>query len=77
MAYVVVGFIFSFVLGYAIAMAKYSGIINIGTLWIDQEMPEERPLLYLELNDGVGYFMDDKHVMMDVRAVVNEKASRE
>lgn len=75
--YVIIGFVFCFIVGYAAASAKYAGMSNIGTLWVDNEMPEEKPLLYLELKDSVGYFMDDKHVMMDVRIVKDEKASRE
>lgn len=78
MEYILIGFVLCFMIGYAAATAKYGGMSNIGTLWIDGEMPIDRkPLLYLELQDGVEYFMDDKYVMMDVRVVQDERASRE
>lgn len=67
----------AFVFGYAIGYARNGFKTNIGTLWIDTLDPEINPNLYLELKEGVGYFMEDKQVCMDVRIVQNTAPARE
>lgn len=67
----------AFVFGYAIGYLKNGYKTNVGTLWIDTLDPENKPLLYLELKEGVEYFMDDKDVCMDVRRVQETAPTRE
>lgn len=67
----------AFVFGYAIGYMKNGFKQNIGTLWIDTLEPETKPLLYLELKEGVEYFMEDKQVCMDVRVVQDTRPTRE
>ena len=66
-----------FLFGYIIVFAKHGCKNNIGTLWVDNQMPENKPLLYLELKEGVDYFQDDKEVLMDVRIVENVAPTRD
>jgi len=66
-----------FIFGYAVATAKHGCKNNIGTLWVDNQMPENKPLLYLELREDVDYFQDDKEVLMDVRIVQDTAPTRD
>lgn len=67
----------AFIFGYTIGYLKNGYKTNVGTLWIDALDPENKPLLYLELKEGVEYFMDDKDVCMDVRRVQETAPTRE
>lgn len=66
-----------FVAGYVIGYLKNGFKQNVGTLWIDTLEPETKPLLYLDLKEGVEYFMDDRQVCMDVRVVQDTRPTRE
>lgn len=67
----------AFVFGYAMGYSRNGFKSNIGTLWIDALSPDDNPNLYLELKEGVGYFIEDKQVCMDVRVVQNTAPARE
>ena len=71
------GIFTAFVFGYAIGYMRNGFKQNIGTLWIDALEPETKPLLYLELKEGVEYFIEDKQVCMDVRVVQDTRPTRD
>ena len=50
---VILALIISFILGYVFAIAKKAVHNIIGTLRVDNSIPEDGPQLYLELEKGV------------------------
>lgn len=63
---VIVAMIATFVAGYALAMAKKSAHNLIGTLRVDNSIPEEGPHLYLELDKGIPEIKQHDYVTLRV-----------
>lgn len=64
---IVIGIIIGIIIG-AVATCMIFGTFSVGSLRIDQSIPEDEPYMFLELTRNVHTILKKKFVVLKVRA---------